>query len=195
MVTTNNMRKGLLVIISGPSGVGKGTICHALLAKHTDLAYSISATTRKPRMGEVQGKDYYFYTQEEFQKLIKANALLEWAKVYDNYYGTPAAFVDKILNQGNDCILEIDIQGALQVKAKRPEGIFVFIAPPSKEELVRRITCRGTENSEEIARRMGQVDDEMRHLPDYQFMVVNDSVDEAVSKVRSIIVAERCRIC
>lgn len=194
MMNNNKAREGLLIVLSGPSGVGKGTICRALLAKYPDLAYSISATTRRPRTGEVHGKDYFFYTPEEFRELIKANALLEWARVYENYYGTPAAYVAEILQEGKDCILEIDIQGAMQVKAKRPDGVFIFIAPPSKDELIRRIEGRGTENTEEIARRMGQVDEELSHLPEYHYMVVNDSIDEAVGKVRSIIIAERCRI-
>lgn len=189
-----NSRKGMLVVISGPSGVGKGTICREMLKRYGDIEYSVSATTRQPRVGEVHGRDYFFYSKEEFQQLIQKGELLEWAKVYDNYYGTPRAYVDEIISQGKDCILEIDVQGAMQVKHKRPDGIFIFIMPPSKEELVRRITCRGTEKPEEICKRMDKVDEELTHLQDYDYTVVNEDLNQAVETVRSIIVAERCRV-
>lgn len=187
-------RKGLLLVLSGPSGVGKGTICRALLQKYKDIEYSVSATTRRPRPGEVHGKDYFFYQPKEFQDLIDANALLEWARVYDNCYGTPREYVELILQKGKDCILEIDVQGALQIKKKMPDGIFIFIVPPTLDELIRRITGRGTENTLEIDKRMSKVEEELSHIKDYQYMVVNDDVDKAVEKVRSIIIAERCRI-
>lgn len=187
-------RRGLLIVISGPSGVGKGTICDELIKKFQDIVYSVSATTRKPRSGEKQGEDYFFCSQDEFLRLLQDDMLLEWAKVYDNYYGTPKIYVDNVLSQGKDCILEIDIQGALQIKQKMPEGIFIFIAPPSKEELVRRITYRGTETPEEISKRMGQVEREMNHADDYDYIVVNDSVQNAVQSIRAIIVAERLRV-
>ncbi|MGI6587591.1 MAG: guanylate kinase [Peptococcia bacterium] len=185
--------KGNLIVISGPSGVGKGTVCRALLEKHEDLVLSISATTRKARVGEKEGREYFFYTQEKFLELIKKKAFLEWAKVFDNYYGTPLAYVQKILQQGQDCLLEIDVQGALQVKAKWPTGIFIFLVPPSHEELVRRITCRGTENTAEIQKRLQQAEEEIGHLREYDYIVVNNFVQEAVEKIRAIIVAERCR--
>ncbi len=188
-----HLKKGLLIVISGPSGVGKGTICRELFSKYDDIVYSVSTTTRKPRPGEVEGKHYFFTTEEEFQKLIAQNAFLEWAKVYDNYYGTPRQYVEEILQAGKDCILEIDIQGALQVKQKIPEGIFIFVVPPSLQELTRRITCRGTEDPSEIEKRMSQVSEEMSHLKDYDYIVVNDEVTSAVEKIRAIIVAERCR--
>lgn len=187
-------QKGLLMVISGPSGVGKGTICDALIRKYQDIVYSVSATTRKPRSGEKHGKDYFFCSIDEFLKLLQDDMLLEWAKVYDNYYGTPKKYVDEVLSQGKDCILEIDIQGALQIKQKMPEGVFIFIAPPSKEELVRRITCRGTESPEEISKRMSQVEREMHHADDYDYIVINDSVHNAVSNIRAIIMAERLRV-
>ncbi|MFZ5755080.1 MAG: guanylate kinase [Bacillota bacterium] len=185
--------KGLLIVISGPSGVGKGTICRELFNKYDDIIYSVSTTTRKPRPGEVEGKHYFFTTEEEFQKLIAQDAFLEWAQVYGNYYGTPRQYVEEILQAGKDCILEIDIQGALQVKQKMPEGIFIFVVPPSLQELIRRITCRGTEDPSEIEKRMSQVSEEMSHLQDYDYIVVNDEVPSAVEQVRAIIVAERCR--
>ena len=186
--------KGLLVVISGPSGVGKGTICRELMSKYSDISYSVSATTRKPRPGEVHGKDYFFYDTEGFLELIAKDALLEWAKVYDNYYGTPVAFVEELLRQGQDCILEIDIQGAMQVKGKKPEAVYIFIMPPSKEELIRRITLRGTENQAEIEKRMGQVDHEMDLSSSYDYVVVNDDVMSAVVRIRDIITAERLKV-
>jgi guanylate kinase (EC 2.7.4.8) len=131
--------KGLLVVVSGPSGAGKGTVCKALLKKDNNLKLSISMTTRKPRNGEVDGENYFFTTVEKFKTLIENNMLLEWAKVYDNYYGTPKEFVQKNIEEGHDVILEIDIQGALKVKDKFPEGVFIFILPPSMEELKNRI--------------------------------------------------------
>ncbi|MBZ4652775.1 MAG: Gmk [Peptococcaceae bacterium] len=186
-------KKGLLIVISGPSGVGKGTICRELFNHYNDIVYSVSTTTRKPRPGEVEGRHYFFTTEEEFKKLIAQDAFLEWAQVYGNYYGTPRQYVEEILQAGKDCILEIDIQGALQVKQKMPEGIFIFVVPPSLQELIRRITCRGTEDPSEIEKRMSQVSEEMSHLQDYDYIVVNDEVPSAVEKVRAIIVAERCR--
>jgi guanylate kinase len=186
--------QGNLLIISGPSGVGKGTVCRSLIKKYADLQLSISATTRKARPGEINGKEYFFYAQEEFLELVEKEAFLEWAKVFDNFYGTPLDYVMKVLKQGKDCLLEIDVQGAMQVKKKWAEGIFVFLVPPSKEELVRRITCRGTECREEIQKRMNQVEKEMEYINEYDYVVVNDDVDEAVEKIRAIITAERCRI-
>ncbi len=185
--------KGNLIIISGPSGVGKGTVCRALLEKYDDLVLSTSATTRKARSGEKEGREYFFYTREKFLELIKKKAFLEWAKVFDNYYGTPLVYVQKILQQGQDCLLEIDVQGALQVKAKWPTGVFIFLVPPSHEELVRRITSRGTENEAEVQKRLKQAEVEIGHLQEYDYVVVNDFVEEAVEKLRAIIVAERCR--
>lgn len=186
--------KGNLIIISGPSGVGKGTVCRALLEKYDDVALSISATTRKARIGEKEGREYFFYTREKFLQLIEKKAFLEWAEVFDNYYGTPLPYVQKILQQGQDCLLEIDVQGALQVKAKWPTGVFVFLVPPSREELVRRITCRGTETITEMQKRLKQAEDEMAHLQEYDYVVVNDFVQQAVEKLRAIIVGERCRV-
>ena len=141
------MRKGLLVVVSGPSGAGKGTICQALLEK-TTLAYSVSATTRKPRAGEVDGESYYFLSVEAFEKMIEKDELLEWAKVYDNYYGTPLKKVEEKLTAGEDILLEIDTQGAMKVREKFPEGVYIFILPPSLTELERRIRGRDTETED-----------------------------------------------
>lgn len=186
-------KKGNLIVISGPSGVGKGTVCRSLLKK-VAVVYSISATTRRRRPGEIQGRDYFFYTREEFKEKINEGAFLEWARVYGNYYGTPIQFVDGILMQGKDCILEIDTQGALQVKEKRPDAVFVFILPPSKDELIRRLTGRGTENEKEISTRIGKLEEELAHLCDYDYSIVNDDIEIAAEKIKAIITAEKCRV-
>ena len=195
MVKSMNFQKekGNLIIISGPSGVGKGTVCRALLEKYPDVSLSISATTRKARAGEQDGSEYFFYKQEEFLSSIEKNAFLEWAKVFDNYYGTPLTYVENILQHGQDCLLEIDVQGAMQVKSQWPTGVFIFIVPPSREELVRRISCRGTESEAEIQKRLNRAEDEMAHLKSYDYVVINDLIEEATEKIRAIIVAERCR--
>ena len=146
--------KGLLFILSGPSGVGKGTVCKALRKRESTLSLSVSATTRKPRKGETHGVEYFFKTREEFEKMIKTGKLLEWAEYVGNYYGTPLEYVQKTLDVGTDVLLEIEVQGAMKVKKNFPEGIFIFLAPPSLSELRKRITGRGTETEEVIAGRM-----------------------------------------
>lgn len=186
-------KEGVLVVLSGPSGAGKGTICKALL-KEVDIQYSISATTRKPRVGEKDGCEYFFLEKEEFEEKIKQNAFLEWAKVYDNYYGTPIKFVEEVLKSGKDCILEIDPQGALKVKEKKPDAVFVFIAPPSMQELENRITGRGTENITEIKKRMNCAKEEMLCMCNYDYVIVNDTVECAVEKMKAILIAEKCRV-
>lgn len=188
-------KRGNLVVLSGPSGVGKGTICRALIAKYGDeIKLSISATTRKARTGEKDGQEYFFYSREKFEELVQKEAFLEWAKVFDNYYGTPWEYVQEVLAQGKDCLLEIDVQGAMQVKRKCPEAIFIFLVPPSQEELVKRITCRGTEDEAEIKKRLNMAAEEMSFAEEYHYVVVNDSVELATEKVRAILVAERCRL-
>ena len=186
------MRKGLLVVVSGPSGAGKGTICQALLEK-TPLAYSVSATTRKPRAGEVDGESYYFLSVEAFEKMIEKDELLEWAKVYDNYYGTPLKKVEEKLTAGEDILLEIDTQGALNVMERCPDGTFIFLLPPSLEELQRRITGRGTESEESLARRLAAARDEIRLGRRYRYAVLNDTVEDATARVQTILAAERLR--
>ena len=184
------MRKGLLVVISGPSGAGKGTICQALLEK-TPLAYSVSATTRKPRAGEVDGESYYFLSVEAFEKMIEKDELLEWAKVYDNYYGTPLKKVEEKLAAGEDILLEIDTQGAMKVREKFPEGVYIFILPPSLAELERRIRGRDTETEEVLQKRLAAAIEEIDAGKCYKYVVTNDEVDGAVDSVCAILAAER----
>ena len=184
------MRKGLLVVVSGPSGAGKGTICQALLEK-TPLAYSVSATTRKPRAGEVDGESYYFLSVEAFEKMIEKDELLEWAKVYDNYYGTPLKKVEEKLAAGEDILLEIDTQGAMKVREKFPEGVCIFILPPSLVELERRIRGRDTETEDVLQKRLAAAIDEIEAGKCYKYVVTNDEVDGAVDAVCAILAAER----
>lgn len=186
-------QKGLLVVISGPSGAGKGTICKALLQEN-DFWLSVSATTRQPRNGEVDGVNYYFLTKEDFEEKISKNDFLEYAEVYGNYYGTPRSKALEAINNGKDVILEIDIQGALKVKETYPEGVFIFILPPSMEELKQRIINRGSETPESLMTRFKSAYKEINYVSKYNYAVVNDTVEEAVKKIQGIMVAERCRV-
>ena len=186
-------QKGLLVIISGPSGAGKGTISKSFIEKN-DCWISVSATTRQPRTGERQGINYFFMSREEFEIKIADNDFLEYAEVYGNLYGTPKSTVEDVLNSGKDVILEIDIQGAMQVKERVKEGVFIFIMPPSMEELKQRIIKRGSETPESLSKRFASAFEEMNFISKYDYAVVNDIVDLAVKKVESIIIAEKCRV-
>jgi len=185
--------KGILIVLSGPSGVGKGTVCKALCQHVKDLVYSVSATTRPPRQGEVEGVNYFFRSKEQFQAMIARNELLEWAEYVGQYYGTPRKFVEDSLNAGKDIILEIDVQGALKVKQQCPDGVFIFLLPPSLVELRNRIETRGTESEESIRHRLSVAVEELRMIEHYDYAIVNDEVDAACSRIQSIIVAERCR--
>lgn len=187
------MDNGLLVVISGPSGAGKGTICKRLREIMKDLKVSVSATTRQPRWGEIEGESYFFINEEEFINKINNDEFLEHAKVYGNYYGTPKNEVFKQLEEGNDIILEIDIQGALQVKKNYPRGVFIFILPPSITELKNRIEGRGTDSKEVILNRMQSVYEELNYAFEYDYVVLNDEVEEAVEKIVCIIKAEKNR--
>lgn len=184
------MKKGLLIIVSGPSGTGKGTVCGELLDSMPELAYSISATTRAPRAGEVDGKNYYFLTKERFEELISEGGFLEYANVYGNYYGTPLVKIQERLAEGNDILLEIDTQGALEVMKKCPDGLFIFLLPPSLGELERRIRGRGSETEESLKKRLGNAKAEIAIGEKYKYVVVNDTVKKAVARIKSIIVAE-----
>ena len=184
---------GKLFIISGPSGAGKGTICKRLI-EDTKVEISVSMTTRNPRPGEVGGVSYYFTTKEEFEKEIQRGGFLEHAEVYGNYYGTPKAKVLEKLAAGIDVLLEIDIQGALHVKNAYPNGIFIFILPPSMAELRKRITGRGSETEEAINLRLSQTLKEVSYIDKYDYCVVNGELEEAVSRVKAIVVAEHSRV-
>lgn len=188
------MKKGLLIVLSGPSGVGKGTVCKALLKKTNDLTYSVSATTREPRAGEVNGVNYFFKSREEFMQMIEEDRLLEYAEYVGNYYGTPCDFVEQKLAEGRDVILEIEVQGAMKVKEKFPNGIFIFLLPPSLDELKDRIRGRGTEQEHVIDSRMNVAVEEIALMENYDYAVVNDEIDLACKRIESIIIAEHCKI-
>lgn len=186
--------QGVLLVVSGPSGAGKGTICQILREQLPDLGYSISVTTRHPRVGEVDGKSYFFKTVPEVQEMIAKGELLEYAEVYGNYYGTPRKYVMDLLQSGHDVLLEIDIQGALQIKERFPEGVFVFIVPPSLDELSARIYKRGTDSEEVIKRRMASAASELTYAAKYDYIIVNDIATKAANKVLTIMEAERYRV-
>ncbi len=188
------MGKGILVVLSGPSGTGKGTICKSFLDKNKDVKLSVSCTTRTPRDGEVHGVNYFFTEKEKFEDMIKKDEFLEYANVYGNYYGTPKAYVDDMLNKGYDVILEIDTQGALNVKEKFEDGVYIFIMPPSLKELENRIVGRGSETEETLKKRLGAATGEIKLAEKYNYAVINDTIDEAVKKIESIIIAEKCKI-
>ena len=188
-------RKGLLIVISGPSGTGKGTICKELLSRNIpDLELSISVTTRKPRAGELEGLNYFFKDKAKFIEMIENNEFIEYARVYDNYYGTPKQYVFDRLNEGKDVILEIDTQGAVNVKNIFDEGILIFIVPPSFEELKNRILNRGTETEEDIKKRLKCANEELKLSSYYDYLIVNDNIKKAADKVESILQAEKCKI-
>ncbi len=191
-IRENKMAKqGFLWVISGPSGVGKGTICQLLRERDPVLQASVSATTRKPRPGEVEGINYFFLSREEFWHRREAGEFLEWAEVYGNYYGTPRDYVTQVRKRGQDVILEIDTQGAMQVKAACPDGVFIFILPPSLAELERRIVGRGTETPESLQRRISQATGELALAGRYHYQVVNDEVERAVEEIASIMAKVR----
>lgn len=185
--------KGILFVLSGPSGVGKGTVRKALFEKDTDLRYSISMTTRSIREGEKEGVDYFYKSKEEFEKLIDEKKLLEHAQYVDNYYGTPRDYVEETLEAGFDVFLEIEVQGAMQVKENFPQGVFIFLFPPSLEELKNRIINRGTETEDLVRNRLFEAKKEIDMMDAYDYVVVNDKVDNAVEKIQAIVKSEHCK--
>ncbi len=185
--------KGLLLVVSGPSGAGKGTICEILREKLPEMGYSVSVTTRAPREGEKDGVNYFFKSVTEAKAMIEKGELLEYAEVYGNYYGTPKKYVMEQLNAGRDVLLEIDIQGALQIKKRFPEGVFVFIVPPSLKELSARIYRRGTDSEEVIKRRLSSAAAELEYAAEYDYIIVNDVAEKAARKVLTVMDAERYR--
>lgn len=185
--------KGLLIVISAPSGTGKTTLCHMLLKTFPDMEFSVSYTTRKPRLGEINGKDYFFVDRETFERMIEEGDFLEWAEVYGNLYGTSRSQVTKALETGKDILLDIDTQGALQVKKNFPEAVLIFILPPSLTELERRLRSRGTDDEETIEKRLKIARDEIEKALYYDYLVVNDVLEVAFEKLRSIITAEKCK--
>ena len=188
-------KRGLLIVLSGPSGVGKGTVRAAIFSKgEQKFVYSISATTRKPRTGETDGVDYFFKTREEFEQMIQNKQLLEYAEYVGNYYGTPLEYVENTLAKGKDVFLEIDVQGAIQVRDLMPDGVFIFLTPPDLNELESRIVNRGTDSDEVIAKRMKTAREELELMKYYDYSVVNDTVDNAVQKIEAIIQTEHLRI-
>ena len=186
-------RRGKTFIVSGPSGVGKSTVLRALFQGRDDLYFSVSATTRAPREGEVDGKDYHFISADRFRSMIEEDAFLEYAEYVSNFYGTPKKFVDEAMDAGKDVILDIEIQGAAQVNAKRPETVRIFIAPPSWEELERRLTARGTDTPEKIQKRLLRAKVELDSASGYDYFVINDTVENAVREINAIMLAEHCR--
>ena len=194
MTKEHQAKRGMLVVLSGPSGVGKGTIVHRYLAQHPDVKLSVSGTTRPPREGEGQGIHYYFYTQEEFKAEIEADGMLEYAYYRDNYYGTPKRFVEEVLAEGGTIILEIEVEGAGQIREIYPDALFVFVVPPSFAVLGERLQKRATESGEAIAKRLAVAKEEMKRAGDYDYIIVNDQVERAADCLDAVIKAKGCTL-
>ncbi len=187
------MEDGLLLVVSGPAGVGKGNVCQALCRRNPNLYYSVSCTTRPPRQGEQDGVNYHFVSEQKFKEYLQQGSFLEWAYVHDHYYGTPVHMVRQMLRAGRDVILEIDTQGAEQVHRNVDDGVFIFLLPPTMPDLIRRIKNRGTETPEEIRKRFARAYRELGEIEIYDYLVINEILEVAVSTVEAIIVAEKCR--
>ncbi len=181
------MSKGVLTVVSGFSGAGKGTVIKGLLAEYKNYALSISATTRRPREGEQDGREYFFKTKEEFERMIAEDAFIEYAQYVENYYGTPRAYVEEQLEQGKDVLLEIEIQGALQVKKQRPDTLLIFITPPNAEILEQRLVGRGTETPEVISMRMNRAAEEAAYMDAYDYIIINDRLEDCIGNMHQII--------
>ncbi len=186
--------KGLLLVVSGPSGAGKGTICKKFLKNHDNVYPSVSTTTRNPRKMEVDGVNYHFISKDSFNKLVEGDAFLEYAKVYGNMYGTTKSTVMAKINQGIDVLLEIEMQGAKQVKEKYPDGIYIFILPPSLSDLKKRIQKRGSETPESMENRLESAFDEIGFIKEYNYYIINDEIENAVNVMDSIYIAEKSKV-
>ena len=187
-------KRNLLIVVSGPSGAGKGTICKAVIDKNPDkIQCSVSATSRDKRPGETEGKSYYFIGKDHFLEGIGKGEFLEYAEVYGNYYGTLKSEIDRLFKLNADVILEIDMQGAMQIKEQTKDAVFVFIMPPSFEELRQRILNRRRDSAEDIQNRLSKISSELKYICEYDYIVVNDKLEDAVAKMEAIIVAEKCR--
>lgn len=190
-----NLEQGMLILISGPSGCGKGTVCSHLMRNCPEMTFrlSVSATTRPPRPGEINGRDYFFISREEFENLAREDGFLEWAPIYGNLYGTPAKPVREALARGENVILEIDVQGGIQVKERFPDAVLIFLVPPSRAVLESRLRGRGTENQNEIKERLLWVDNELGYMFRYDYVVINDQIEDTLRKIKCILEAERSR--
>lgn len=185
---------GFLIVLSGPSGAGKNSVMNAVFPTIPNLKYSISVTTRPPRPGEVDAVNYFFRTEAEFDEMLKADHLLEWATFVGYRYGTPKSFVYEQIKMGNAVIMDIDIQGAAQIREKMPEAVFVFLLPPTPEELSRRLKLRGSDSEDVIKRRLAKSQEEIKHIVDYDYFIVNDDLGKAAEQLRQIIVSEWSRV-
>ncbi|RDY22099.1 guanylate kinase [Criibacterium bergeronii] len=187
-------KKGLLIVVSGPAGVGKGTICKAYIKRYDDVFLSRSSTTRQPRTGETNGVEYDFISKQEFESMIEHDELIEYVNVFDNYYGTPKKWVDEQINKGNDVILEIEIVGAMNVKKVYDDALLIFIMPPSSEILEQRLRGRNSDSDDQIKKRLDRMKKEVQKMTDYDFFVINDTVKDSVKQIRRIIRSQRCSV-
>lgn len=188
------LKEGKLFVISAPSGAGKTTLCHLLVKDIERAVYSVSVTSRKPRSKEKIGKHYFFVDEDEFMKMVEKDKLLEWARVHGNYYGTSRKFVEQNIKKGKYIVLDIDVQGGMEIKEKFPQAVLIFVMPPSMEELERRLTRRKEDTKSEIKKRIRNSYEEIKYAPKYDFMVINNKLEEALNCVKSIIIAEECRL-
>lgn len=186
-------RQGLLIVVSGPSGTGKGTLLKLVKGKNNNVRFSVSATTRSPRTGEIEGQNYFYKTFEEFKSMIANNELVEWDEYCNNYYGTPRKYIEDTMKQGYDVVLELTVEGAINIKNQFPDSVMVFILPPSFDELRKRIEGRGTEEADIIKKRLDKAKKEIMYIDSYEYTVINDSAENAANNINSIIISEKLR--